>query len=59
MNCFLNELCDGNIPDCIEFINVLTKGVRSMAAGSMSSAGISGKAGHTVMLVLELILPLI
>lgn len=32
-----------NVPDWLVFIKVLTRGVRSMAAGSMCSAGISGK----------------
>lgn len=37
-----------DVPDWLEFIKVLTRGVRSMAAGSMCSAEISEKEKQTV-----------
>lgn len=48
-----------NVPDWLVFIKVLTRGVRSMAAGSMCSAGISGKIKANGKINWDLILGLI
>lgn len=48
-----------NVPDWLVFIKVLTRGVRSMAAGSICSAGISGKIEANGEINWDLILGLI
>lgn len=39
----MNHVTVTTLPDWLEFIKVLTRAVRSMAAGSMDSAGNSGR----------------